>query len=78
MVEPEPEIWVLVPHYYFVEQASCTNNTMVFSFQWTNSFWTQSWSQNLLNVAAGVGAKKFRCLELEPEIGVLAPQPWSQ
>jgi len=55
MVEPEPEIWVLVPQPYFVGQANCTNNTMVFAFQWTKSFWTQSRSQNLLDV----GAKKI-------------------
>jgi len=53
---------------------------MVFSFQWSKSFWTQSQSQNLLDVGDGAGVKKFRCLELEPEpeIWVLTPQPWSQ
>jgi len=53
-VEPEPEICVSVPQTYFLGKASCTNNAMVFSFQWTKSF--------------GDGAKKRRCLEPEPEI----------
>jgi len=40
MVEPkaEPEILVPIPQPQFVGQASCTNNIMVFSFQWTKSF----------------------------------------
>jgi len=39
---------------------------MVFTFHLTKSFW--SWTQKLLDVAAGAEAKKhFRCLELEPD-----------
>jgi len=30
----EPGIWVPFPQTYFVGQASCTNNAMVFNFQW--------------------------------------------
>ena len=68
-LEPEPEIWVPVPQPYFVKQASCTNSTMVFSFQWTKSFW--SLSQKCLD--AGAGGKDFRCLEPEP--GSLVERP---
>jgi len=58
-----------------VGQVSCTSNTLFFSFQWTNSFWSQS--QKLLGVGAGSGAtaKKLRCLELEPEPEILVPAP---
>jgi len=42
MVEPEPEIWVPVQHTQFVEQASCTNHAMGFSFKWSKSFWSRS------------------------------------
>jgi len=57
-----------------VGKASFTNITMVFGFQWTKLFWSRS--PKLLNVEAG--AKKFRCLRLEPEseIWIPAPQPW--
>jgi len=50
--------------------ASELDNTF-FSVQWTKSFWGRI--QKLLDV--GAGAKKFRCLELEPEMSVPAPQP---
>ena len=41
-------------------------NTMVYSFQWTNPFWSRNRRQKCLNV--GARAKSFRCLvELEPE-----------
>jgi len=67
MVEPEPEIWVRIQQTKFVEQGSCTNNTIVFfSFQWTKLFWSRS--QQLLDV--GVEAKIFRCPEPEIEIWV--------
>jgi len=49
--EPKPEIWVPIPQTKFVGQASCTNNTMIFSFQWTKLFWSQS--QKLLDFRAG-------------------------
>ena len=70
--EPGPEIWVPVQQTQFVGQASCTNTTMAFSFQWTKSFW----SRNQIFLEVGAGAKKVRCLEPEPEILVPAPQPW--
>jgi len=66
MVKPEPEKLVPVQPTQFLEQANCTNNTMVFSVYWTKSFWSRS--QKVLEV--GAGAKNFGYLELEPE-----PQP---
>ena len=47
---------------------------MIFSLQWTKSFWSRS--QKLLDV--GVKVKNLRCLEIEPEseIWCPAPQPW--
>jgi len=63
MVEPEREIWIPVQQKWFVKQASFTNNTMVFSF----------YRPNLSG--DGTGAKKFRCLELEPEPEIYVPTP---
>jgi len=50
MVEPEPEFGFPF-NEQFVGQASCTNNTVVFSFPWTKSFWSRS--QKLLMSGAG-------------------------
>jgi len=82
-VEPEPksfEWWSQSLKFefplkptQFVEQANCTNKTMVFSFYWTKSVWSRS--QKLLEV--GAGAKKFGYLELEPQpSGVASPKIW--
>ena len=73
IAEPEPGTWFPVQQTYLLGQASCTNKIIVFSVYWINSFWSRS--QKLSEV--GSGAKKIRCLELEPESWVPAPQPWS-
>jgi len=65
MVGPESGIWVPVPETQLVEQTSFTNNAMVFSFY-------------LGQKRSGDGAEKFKRLELESEISVPVPRPWSQ
>jgi len=62
--ELEPETWVPIPHPYFVEQATCTKNIMVFGFNGPNQ--------------SGAGAKNFLVLEPEVEPKILDPWSWSQ
>ena len=66
-IQPDPGIWVPVPQTIFVRQASCTNNTIVFSFQWTKSLWSRS--QKLLD--AGAGAKNVELESLKFELRVV-------
>jgi len=61
-----------------VHSSSLWGNRVVQITQCFQFSMEKSWNRSpkLLDVGAGAGAKKFRCLEPEPVIWVPAPQPW--